>query len=362
MTRDRLRTGRRPAESELPGDSAATSPADANDAAPARRRSTARPPRSPDARNPPDRNAAVVLVTTRPVLSGVLPIAPTTFDDDGALDLPSQRRALDFMIDAGSDAICLLANFSEQFALSDAERDRLFDVAMEHIAGRVPVILTASHFSARVTAERCRRAEAGGASAVMLMPPYHGATIRVGDDAIRGYFATVAAATDLPIIIQDSPVSGTPLSVDLLASLAETIPTVAYFKLETLDATVKLRALLDAGGQGILGPFDGEEGVNLAPDLDAGATGTMPSAMIPDVLGEVVRLPSRRRTRRGAGALRALAAAHPLREPAVRPSCDEGADAGRRASSSRRRRGRRSRRSAHRSGPDSSSSPARWIR
>ena len=228
-------------------------------------------------------------MTTQAVLSGVLPIAPTTFDAGGAVDLASQRRALDFMIDAGSDAICLLANFSEQYALSDAERDRLFDVAMDHAGGRVPFILTASHFSALVTAERCRRAEAGGASAVMLMPPYHGATIRVGDDAIRAYFATVAAATSLPIVIQDSPVSGTPLSVDLLAGLAETIPTIAYFKLETPDATSKLRILLDVGGRGILGPFDGEEGVNLAPDLDAGATGTMPSAMIPDVLGEVVR-------------------------------------------------------------------------
>ena len=224
-----------------------------------------------------------------PVLSGVLPIAPTTFHDDGELDLESQRRALDFLVDARSDAICLLANFSEQFSLSDAERDQLFDVAMAHVGGRVPVILTASHFSARVTAERCRRAQAGGATAVMLMPPYHGATIRVGDDAIRGYFATVAAATDLPIIIQDSPVSGTPLGVELLASLAETIPNIAYFKLETSDATVKLRALLAAAGPGILGPFDGEEGVNLGPDLDAGATGTMPSAMIPDILGQVVR-------------------------------------------------------------------------
>jgi 2-keto-3-deoxy-L-arabinonate dehydratase len=228
-------------------------------------------------------------VSPSPALSGALPIAPTTFDADGALDLGSQRRALDFMIDARSDAICLLANFSEQFSLSDAERDRLFDVSMDHIDGRVPVILTASHFSAAVTADRCRRAQAGGATAVMLMPPYHGATIRAGDDAIRGYFATVAEATDLPIIIQDSPVAGTPLRVELLVSLAETIPTIAYFKLETPDATTKLRALLDAGGHGILGPFDGEEGVNLAPDLDAGATGTMPSAMIPDVLGEVVR-------------------------------------------------------------------------
>jgi 4-hydroxy-tetrahydrodipicolinate synthase len=241
-------------------------------------------------------------VTNRSVLSGVLPIAPTTFDDGGGLDLASQRRALDFMIDAGSDAICLLANFSEQFGLSDTEREQVFAVSMEHIAGRVPLIYTASHFSARVTADRCRRAEAGGASAIMLMPPYHGATIRVGDDAIRAYFATVAAASELPIIIQDSPVSGTPLSVDLLASLAETIPTIAYFKLETLDATVKIRALLEAGGRGILGPFDGEEGVNLVPDLDAGATGTMPSAMIPDVLGEVVRC-HRRGDRDGARAL-----------------------------------------------------------
>ena len=206
----------------------------------------------------------------------------------GASTSASQRRALDFLVDARSDAICLLANFSEQFSLSDGERDRLFDVATEQVNGRVPVILTASHFSAHVTAERCRRAQAGGASAVMLMPPYHGATIRVGDEAIRGYFATVAAAADLPIIVQDSPVSGTALSVELLASPAETTRGIAYFKLETPDATVKLRALLDRRRAcAILGPFDGEEGVNLAPDLDAGATGTMPSAMIPDVLGQV---------------------------------------------------------------------------
>ena len=90
---------------------------------------------------------------TRPVLSGVLPIAPTTFFGDGDLDLASQRRVFDFIIDARSDAVCVLANFSEQYSLTDAERDQLIDVAMEQVAGRIPVIVTASHFSARVTAE-----------------------------------------------------------------------------------------------------------------------------------------------------------------------------------------------------------------
>ncbi len=223
-------------------------------------------------------------------LSGVLPIAPTAFTDDGELDLASQRRALEFMVAAGSDAICILANFSEQFSLADHERDELVDVALDAVGGRVPVIVTASHFSTRVTADRCRRAAAAGASAIMLMPPYHGATIRPGVAGVRGYFEAVAAATDLPIIIQDSPVSGTQLGVDTLHDLTEAIPTISYLKLETPDATTKVLDLVALGGTGLAGPFDGEEGVNLLPDLDAGITGTMTSAMIPDVIGAIVRL------------------------------------------------------------------------
>ncbi|MDQ3540320.1 MAG: dihydrodipicolinate synthase family protein, partial [Chloroflexota bacterium] len=61
-------------------------------------------------------------------LAGVMPIAPTIFHDDESLDLDGQRRALDFLVDAGVDAICILANYSEQFALSDAERDRFLDL------------------------------------------------------------------------------------------------------------------------------------------------------------------------------------------------------------------------------------------
>ena len=58
-------------------------------------------------------------------LRGVFPIAPTPFADNGALDLPGQRRVLDCMIDQDVDGICILANYSEQFLLSDAERELL---------------------------------------------------------------------------------------------------------------------------------------------------------------------------------------------------------------------------------------------
>ena len=114
----------------------------------------------------------------RPCRSGVR-VVPTTFTGSGELDLPSQLRCIDFMIDAGSTGLGILANFSEQFVLSDEEREALTKAILKHVKGRVPVIVTTTHFGNRVCAERCRRAEDIGAAMVMVMPPYHGATIRV---------------------------------------------------------------------------------------------------------------------------------------------------------------------------------------
>ena len=122
-------------------------------------------------------------------LRGVFPIAPTPFDwTTKTSTCASQRRVLDFMIDAGVDGICILANYSEQFSLTDAEREQLTTLCLEHVAGRVPVIVTTSHYSARIAAERSQRAQTAGASMVMLMPPYHGATIRPAKPAIFEFF------------------------------------------------------------------------------------------------------------------------------------------------------------------------------
>jgi len=102
---------------------------------------------------------------------GVFPVVPTIFDERGGLDLAGQRRCVDFMIDAGSHGLCILANFSEQFVLSDHEREVLQDTILAHVAGRVPVIVTTTHFSSRLCAERSRRAQDAGAAMVMVMPP-----------------------------------------------------------------------------------------------------------------------------------------------------------------------------------------------
>ena len=219
---------------------------------------------------------------------GVFPVAPTPFTDAGELDLAGQRRVLDCMIDQGVDGICILANYSEQFLLDDAERGTLLELCLAHVAGRVPVIVTCSHFSTRIAAERARAAAAAGAAMLMLMPPYHGASLRADDKGILEHFQRIADATPLPIMVQDAPLSGVALSVPFLARLAREVPRVAYFKIEVPGAAAKLRGLIEAGGAAIEGPFDGEESITLMADLDAGATGTMSSALLPDLIKPVL--------------------------------------------------------------------------
>jgi dihydrodipicolinate synthase/N-acetylneuraminate lyase len=229
----------------------------------------------------------MALPTQRPY-TGVFPVAPTPFLENGDLDLEGMRRVLDCMIDQGVDGLCILANYSEQFLVTDAERETLTDLCLGHVAGRVPVIVTTSHFSTRIAAERAREAAKAGASMLMLMPPYHGTGLRADEGAMVEHFARVAEAGGIPIMVQDAPLSGVSLSVPFLARLAREVPLVRYFKLEVAGTAAKLRGLIESGGDLIEGPFDGEESITLMADLDAGATGTMCSALLPDLIKPVV--------------------------------------------------------------------------
>jgi 4-hydroxy-tetrahydrodipicolinate synthase len=89
-------------------------------------------------------------------------------------------------------------------------------------------------------------------------------------------------------MIQDAPLSGVDLPVDFLIRVAKTIDMVKMFKIECAGAAAKLRVLVDKGGAAIEAPFDGEEAITLLADLDAGARGSMTSALIPDLIRPVI--------------------------------------------------------------------------
>src|SRR4029079_15818763 len=188
------------------------------------------------------------------------------------LALAAQKVCGSCMRDAASNALCTLANFSEQFVLGDDERETLTRAILEHVAGRVPVIVTTTHFATDVCLARSQRAQAQGAAMVMVMPPYLAATRGVGEAAVEQFFARLSDGLRIPMMIQDAPVAGTPLSPAFLARLAQTHERIRYFKIETAGAAGKLRDLIALGGDAIEGPWDGEEAITLLADLDAGAT------------------------------------------------------------------------------------------
>lgn len=219
--------------------------------------------------------------------SGIWPVAPTPFLETGEVDYEGMKRVLDCMVDQRVDGLCILANFSEQFLLSDDERERLIRLSLEHLGGRVPVIVTISHFSTDIVMKRAVLAKELGAEIIMMMPPYHGALLKGTAEQTYEQFARVGEA-GIPIMVQDAPLSGVDLSVALLVRMAREIEMVKLFKIECPQASAKLRELVAKGGAAIEGPFDGEEAITLLADLEAGATGTMTSALIPDQIKPVL--------------------------------------------------------------------------
>lgn len=222
----------------------------------------------------------------RDPITGIIPVAPAIFDADENLDLDGVRRSTRYLVDAGSDAISLLANYSEQFSLTDDEREAYLRASFE-AAGDTPLCVTTSHYSSRIAAERSRHAQELGAAFVMLMPPFVGSSMTVSEQGIVDFFRTVADAIDIPIMVQDAPMSPTLLTPEVMARLAREIDLVQYVKVETARAASKLRTLKQIAPE-LPGLFDGEEAVTLIPDLEAGAIGCMSSAMLPRELGAII--------------------------------------------------------------------------
>lgn len=221
-------------------------------------------------------------------LRGVYPILTTVFDDVGEFDEEGQRHAIEFLLDARVDGLVTCANASEGYALSDAERERVIQVVIDQVRGRVPVIVGVSHPSTKVAIEKSRAAERAEAQGILSLPPFYGAWA-ADATGIFNYFASLGASTDLPVIVQDHPLSGIPLSVGLMARIAGELENVRYFKIEVPRAPLKMAELLTLAGERVLGIFGGMSGITFFEELERGACGTMPSSAFPDVFANVYR-------------------------------------------------------------------------
>ena len=216
---------------------------------------------------------------------GVFPILPTPFLPDESIDIGSFETMIERMVGFGVDGVTILGVLGEANRLTDRERTDLVDAAVQTTDGRIPVVVGTSHSGTRATAELAASAERQGADAVMVAP--HKEPVP-SEQRIFDHFQAVAAATDLPIVLQDHPGSTeVHMSLALILQMVQEIPTVACIKQEAVPSPPRIAAL-KAGLDRNVPILTGLGALYGGFEIQAGADGFMTGFAFPEILMAMV--------------------------------------------------------------------------
>jgi 4-hydroxy-tetrahydrodipicolinate synthase len=218
----------------------------------------------------------------------VFSVLPTPFDGAGEVDFDSLRRVIDLFIADGVSGFTALGVTGEVARLTDAERDRVLEAVLAAVGGRVPVVAGTTAEGLRTCIDYTRRAKKAGASSVMISPPR---MAKLNSDAVTRHFLEVAAAIDVPIIVQDyPPISGYAMEPSLLGRIAREVPAARTIKLEDPPTPAKTSRILEQTKGIEVRIFGGLGGVFLLEELMAGAFGAMTGFAFPALLVKIVKL------------------------------------------------------------------------
>jgi len=220
---------------------------------------------------------------------GVFPISATPFAPDGALDLASLDRLMDFYLARRVHGLTLLGIMGEAPRLTPAESRAVVRRALARVAGRVPVVVGVSNAELGALAALANDAMAAGAAGVMVAP----APGLAGDAALVDYMASVFAALDpaTPVVYQDYPqATGVPLTVEVFHRMVEAFPRLVMLKHEDCLGLTKLRRIraeTARAGRRRVSVLVGNNAIYYPQELARGADGAMTGFSYPEMLVEV---------------------------------------------------------------------------
>ena len=169
----------------------------------------------------------------------------TPFKDDDSLDEAKLKELIQFQIEGGTHGIVPCGTTGESPSLSDTEHDRVIDITIETVNGRVLVIAGTGSNSTTRTLRSTKHAKAAGADAALIVTPYYN---KPNQEGLYTHYMTIADAVDIPIVVYNVPGRcGTDILSPTIARLAEH-PNIVALK----EATGELKRA--------------SEVVNLCPD------------------------------------------------------------------------------------------------
>jgi 4-hydroxy-tetrahydrodipicolinate synthase len=212
--------------------------------------------------------------------SGVFHILATPFREDGALDTDGLPRLVECALATGITGFTILGIAGEAHRLTDEERRRVVETVVKEVRGRVPVAVGVSASGTHLATAFARMAREHGADALMVAPP----TGLKNLDTVAEHYRIVAAATGLPIVLQDEPVTTqVNMPAPFIAQVCADLPLIEAVKLEeppTLPKITRLRALFGSR----VAIFGGLGGVYFFEELSRGADGAMTGFPYPEAL------------------------------------------------------------------------------
>lgn len=162
---------------------------------------------------------------------------------DGSLDEPLWGRHLDHLIEAGINGVLLFGSIGEFYAYTLEYKMQAVDFALRHIAGRTKVLVGVGGTNVDEVVAFARHAEQRGADGLVVVSPYY---FGPSDVAAERYFALVADAVDLPVLLYNFPArTGSDLHPALVASLAAQHPNIVGIK-DTVDTISHTRKIIAA--------------------------------------------------------------------------------------------------------------------
>lgn len=219
-------------------------------------------------------------------LRGVYPAIVTPFTADDRLDEAALGKVTDYVIEGGVHAIMSTGGTGEFPHLDRQERKRANEIIVRQARGRVPVIAGTAAASTREAIHLSQDAQAVGAAAVILTPPYY---FRLPAASLVEYFRLVAKELDIPVVVYNNPLyTGNNLSPENIAELSD-FPRIIGCKQSNADMGQLVEVLR-------LTPptFSVNTGIDsqFYPALCAGARGIFSTAatVIPRQMVEIYRL------------------------------------------------------------------------
>ena len=231
----------------------------------------------------------------QPIFRGTAPALVTPFTADDRVDEAAFRDLIDFQIEgsplagqsyAGVEALVVLGTTGENPTVMLAERRQLVDLALEHTAGRVPVVVGTGTNSTAQSVQFSVEAARAGADGLLVVGPYYN---KPTPDGVVGHVAAIADATDCPIVLYNVPGrTGSNLSAETTLRVLDAVPSVVGVK----EASGDLNQIADvvAGAPDGVAVYSGDDDLAF-PTVALGGDGLISviANAAPGPIAEMVR-------------------------------------------------------------------------